>query len=252
MLTELWSHYAETKSVETRNKIAEHYIHFVSFLAHRLMMQKPPHMSEDDLFQIGIFGLLEAIERYNPEQGAQFETYASLRIQGAILDQIRSHVRANGGLSRSAKTKSKLIEKKIMELRASLEREPTTSEIAQSLNLSTEEYYKILGEVSLGVTISLDEFVNNELNMSKFEVIKDDKAPTPEEEFLRSEKYRLLDQSIEELPEREKMILYFYYYEELTLKEIGKYYALSEARISQLHNEAILRLRTKMMDTTRG
>jgi RNA polymerase sigma factor for flagellar operon FliA len=203
-------------------------------------------MNKEDLIQYGVCGLIEAVERFDPNQGAKFETYAAQRIRGAVLDQIRHYGKTSGGLSRSAMSKLKMVEKATRKLETELKRHPNSKEIADELNMSMDEYSKVLGEISYGTQISLDEMVGLDRNISAVEIIKNDNIAIPEDEIIDTESNKLLGEAINGLPEKENIIIYLYYYEEMTLKEIGEYLNLSESRISQLHTQAMLRLRNKL------
>lgn len=243
---QLWEEYTRTKTQVVRNELVKRYIHFVGYLVGRIVSQLPTGLTKDDLIQFGICGLIEAIERFDPKQGAKFETYASIRIQGSIKDQIRYYGKYSGGLSRSAMAKSKMIDEAIKKLEKKLSRHPQSKEVADELNISLDEYSKLLSEIGVGVQISLDDMVGTGDNLSVVQVIKNESSTVPEEEYLNLENNELLAEAINDLPDKERLVIIYYYYEELTLKEIGHILNLSEGRISQLHGEAMKKLKIKL------
>jgi len=243
---QLWDEYMKTKSPSVRNELVKRYIHFVGYLVGRIINQPQTGLTKDDLIQFGVCGLIDAIERFDPKQGAKFETYASIRIQGSIRDQIRYYGKYSGGLSRSAMSKSKMIDEAVKKLEKKLARHPSSKEVADELNVTMDEYTKLLSEIGVGIQISLDDMVGTGDNLSVVQVIKNESSVIPEEEYLHSENNELLAEAINDLPEKERLVIIYYYYEELTLKEIGHILNLSEGRISQLHGEAMKKLKIKL------
>lgn len=244
---EIWQEYSKTRSSILRNKIIEHYMEFVSKMVGKLFTnQLPTGMDKEDLYQFGVCGLIEAVDRYDLSLGAKFETYASWRIKGAIVDGIRSYGKTSGAPSRTAIEKMKMLEKAIQNLERKFKRHPTQKEIAEELQMTTKEYNKLLADISVGVQISLDKMVGLDDNLPAIEVIKNEKGLIPEEEFVNEEYIKLLEKAIDDLDEKEKLIISLYYYEELTLKEIGQILNLSEGRISQMHTLAVTRLKAKI------
>lgn len=244
---ELWNKYIKEPSIENRNKIAENYINLVKYLAKRIIVPLPSGLAKEDLIQYGFLGLFEAIDKYDMEKGS-FETYASYIINGRLYDRIREYRRNSGGLSRTNIGKMKTIEKATNELQKELGRTPSTEELAEHLEMDLPRYYKMLNDVGATTMVSLDKLVGVEENISTIEIIRDQKQESPEEELFKKEKRNILVKSIEELPTNEKMIVELYYYEKLKLNEIGEIMGLSESRISQLHTQAMIRLRTKIKD----
>lgn len=245
-VSELWEEYMNTRSIETRNQLVEKYLNFVGYLVGRIINQLPPGMERDDLIQFGVCGLIGAVEKYNPAMGAKFETYASRRIKGAIIDEIRHHGKSNGGLTRTMVAKQKAIEEAINVLEQQMGRQPKALEIADYLGYTMEEYNKVLGTIGARNHMSLDRMVGYDDSMSVMEVIQDEESPVPEQNFLQQEFKTILGETINELPEKEKIVIILYYYENWTLKEIGKYLNLSEPRISQLHTQSMMRMRAKL------
>jgi RNA polymerase sigma factor for flagellar operon FliA len=245
-LKELWKSYRETGSIDVRNLLIAENMKFVKYLVKKVADQKVPGIEQEDLIQLGVCGLMEAIERYDPMQGVKFETYASWRVQGAIIDQIRYYGKTNGGLSRSAIAKSKLVEETIKILERENKRHPSRQEIADKLGVSLDEFIKMLSDISIGVPLSLDDNVGSDDNISVLSVVKDERVLDPEESYILKEKQELLSSFIEQLPVKEKKVIRMYYYDKLTLKEIGKLMDRSESRISQLHTQALDRLKSKI------
>lgn len=244
-VSELWEEYSKTKNHETRNKIAAEYRNFIHWVVARIMVPLPAGLEKEDLVQYGFFGLIEAIEKYDPNQGATFETFAGIIIKGRAMDRIRDYGKVSGGPSRTAVKKSKLIEAATRTLEKRLGRHPSSQEIATEMEISLDHYYKMLNDISVNMQISLDKMVGLDDNLPAIEVIKNDNSANPEEKLLNEEHGELVAKAIDELPEKERMVIIFYYYEGLTLKEIGNFLNRSESRISQIHTQAILRLRSK-------
>ena len=243
-ISQLWEDYANGKTVKIRNLLVKEYIDLVGMQIKKLPV--PQGLDVDDLRQLGICGLIDAIEKYDPNKGASFETYASWRIRGAVLDQLRVHGKITRGTSRSVIEKTKKVEMASQSLEQELQRQPTSNEIASALGITMDEYYKMLSEIGVGVSISLDDLVGSEDNLSIVQVIKNEDAVDPLEEFMQTERMKMLEKTIDELPENLQTIITLYYHRDFTFKEIGKAVGLTEARISQLHTEAILRLRAKL------
>lgn len=244
-VSELWEEYWKTKSCETRNKIAEEYRYFINIIVARNMAPLPAGLEKEDLVQYGFFGLMEAIEKYDSNHGAKFETFAWRIINGRIVDRIRNYGKVGGGPSRTSVKKTKEIETATRLLEEKLGRHPSSEEIANELAISLEQYYKMLSDISVNVQISLDKMIGIDDNLSAIEVVKNENSIDPEENMLMTEYGELLAEAIDGLPEKERMVIIFYYYEGLTLKEIGTFMNLTESRISQIHTQAILRLQSK-------
>lgn len=245
-VSELWEDYSKAKTKEVRNMIAKEYLGFVNYITSRMMIPLPSGLEKEDMVQYGFFGLIEAIENYDSKLGAKFETYAAMVIKGRIMDRVRDYGKKAGGPSRTAVKKSKIIEVATKSLEVKLGRSPLPEEIAEELEVTMDQYYKMLSDIGITMQISLDKMIGHDENMQAIEVIKNDSASTPEDRYLSRENGEVLAKAIDEMPEKERMIVIFYYYEELTLKEIGKQLNLSESRISQLHTQAMLRLRNKI------
>ena len=223
----------------------EDYLPLVKYIAGRLAIGLPRSVEMNDLVDAGVVGLIEAYHNFDVEKGVKFETYASLRIRGAILDELRSM----DWVPRSTRAKSREIERVISKLENELGRSPSEQELAGGLNVQMDEYYSMIEDVSSTSLLSLDEMTYGE----------DDDKPVPLVDTLRSrdetsalmhlesvEVRELLADSLGELTEQERLVIALYYYEELTLKEIGQVLELSESRVSQLHTKAVLSLHVKL------
>jgi RNA polymerase sigma factor for flagellar operon FliA len=217
------------------------YSHLIKYIAGRLNIYFGSNVEYEDLVSFGVFGLIDAIDKFDLNKGVKFETYASLRIRGAIIDSIREM----DWVPRSLRQKCKELEKAYWEVENELGRSATDRDIAEKLNKSVEELHKLLNEVNVSSLISLEDFLeqNYEIGMEPTSGSKQDR---PEYEAELNELSEILGNAIDKLPEKEKMVLTLYYYEELTLKEISAIMKVSESRISQLHTKAIMRLRGKL------
>ena len=239
--SELWKQYSETKSLAIREKLIIEYSPLVKFVAGRLSIYFGTHVEYDDLVSFGVFGLIDAIDKFDITKGVKFETYASLRIRGSIIDSIREL----DWVPRSLRQKSKDLEKVYTELENELGHAASDKEIAERLGITTEDFSKLLNEVNVSTMMSLDEFLeqNYEIGVETNNVLKDG---IPENYVEINELKHTLADAINKLPDKEKLVVSLYYYEDLTLKEISAIMSVSESRVSQLHTKAILRLRGKL------
>ena len=238
---ELWKQYSDTKSPAIKEKLIVEYSNIVKYIAGRLSIYFGSNVEYDDLIGYGIFGLIDAIEKFDLKKCVKFETYASLRIRGAIIDSIREL----DWVPRSLRQKNKELEKAYSELENKLGHSATDKEVAERLGISIQELNKLLGEVNLSSMVSLEEFLeqNYEIGVSNTPGSVDEK---PEGYLEMTELREILVDAIGKLPEKEKMVVSLYYFEDLTLKEISAIMKVSESRISQLHTKGILRLRGKL------
>ncbi len=239
----LWEEYAKAKSPEVREKIILEYAPLVKVVAGRLSMYLGYNVEYEDLVSYGIFGLIDAIDKFDFLKDVKFETYASLRIRGAILDQIRKM----DWIPRTIRQKQKKIDAVIREIEARYGRSATDEEISAGLGITGEEYLDWQSQMKITNVVSLNEFleqgseVPNEAAQSKS--IQFD---SPEEVLERDELKKMLAESLELLTEKERKVIVLYYYEDLTLKEISNILGVSESRISQLHTRALQKMRGKM------
>lgn len=243
---ELWVRYKERGDLEARELLIIEYAPLVKYVAGRIAIMLPPNVQKDDLTSYGIFGLMDAIEKFDITRGIKFETYAISRIKGSIWDGIRSM----DWVPYSVRQKAKEIERTYAKLEVELGRPVTDDEICAHLKIDKEHFKNILNETSLASMVSLDDLwkmdsAGND-TIRVIDTIEDPKAVDPTILLEFEEKKELLTEVINKLPEREKLVIALYYYEGLTLKEIGKVLGVSESRISQLHTKAILRLRGRL------
>ena len=227
----LWREYETKKTVAVRNRIAEYYLPLVRLVAGRIAISLPQHVDREDLLSSGFFGLLDAIERYELARGNKFETYAGVRVRGAILD----HLRAKDWVPVSVRQNIKKYEKTVERLERELGRSATDKELAGALSLSIEELHHLESQVSAATVIPLEEYLRADAQAS----LED--GPVEHAEW--AEVKENLAAAIERLPEKERTVVALDYYDEMTLKEIAAILHLSEARISQLHTKAIFRMR---------
>ena len=231
-MTALWLKYKETKSVDVRNEIAEHYLQLVKIVCGRLAVSLPPHLDRDDLLSSGFFGLLDAIDRFDVTRNIKFETYAGVRIRGAILDYLRS----KDWIPVTMRQRIRKYEQTVCRLETELGRAATDNEVAEALEISLDELQTLVSQCNSATVIPLEEY----LKTDTAEAV--DTNPANSTEFF--ELKETLAKAIERLPQMERTVISLYYYEELTLKEIALILKLSEARISQLHTKAIFRMRS--------
>lgn len=232
----VWESYMKNRDSESKQYIIEKYAYLVKLVAGRLGIYLNQYIDLDDLVGYGILGLIDAIDKFDAEKNVKFETYASLRIRGSILDAIRKL----DWVPRTLRKKQKELDKVYIELESKLGRKPEDAEVAAFLGIDEAEYNELLKEVNITSLISIDEYTY------QFEMIKDPKASLPDDYIQDKELKDTLAQYIEALPEREKRVVFLYYFEELTLKEISKVLEVSESRVSQLHTKAVSRLRASM------
>ncbi len=237
----LWDEYSRTKSPEVREKIILEYAPLVKVVAGRLSMYLGYNVEYDDLVGYGIFGLIDAIDKFDYLKEVKFETYASLRIRGAILDQIRKM----DWIPRTIRQKQKKIDAVMKAIEAEKGRNATDEEIAEGLGISTEEYTDWQSQMKITNIVSLNEYLEQGSEVS-VEYNHAAKFDTPEEVLEKDELKQILGEALELLTEKERKVIVLYYYEELTLKEISSILEVSESRISQLHTKGLQKMKQKM------
>ncbi|MEM3112628.1 MAG: FliA/WhiG family RNA polymerase sigma factor [Candidatus Anstonellales archaeon] len=229
-----------------RDKMIQTYAPMIKFIAHRLAMRLPPHISIEDLMSAGMIGLIDAISKYDPQKNVKFETYAEFRIRGAMLDELRSL----DWVPRSVRQKSSKIERLIERLEKEKGRAVKEEEIASALGMSLEEYYELMKEMMGLPLLEIKGFGKGSSMPSEEEILQlllDEKEENdPFHNISLKELKGYLAKAIQDLNEKEQLILSLYYYEELTLKEIGEVLGLTESRICQLHNHILIKLRAKL------
>jgi RNA polymerase sigma factor FliA len=248
---ELWKEYKKTKDPQIRDAFVKQYAPLVKYVAGKVAIGMPHNVEFDDLVGFGVFGLFDAIEKFDPDKHVKFKTYAVTRIRGAIFDELRSI----DWVPRSVRQKAREIEDTIHRLEASLGRSVSDEEIAKELNMNMDEFQKVMLKVSGTSMLSLnDVWYNNDEN-DKISIVDSIESPSsmnPDTIVEKEEIKRVIVEAINELPDKEKKVLVLYYYEDLTLKEIGQVLEVTESRISQLHTKAIMRLRAKLTNIKKG
>lgn len=238
---DLWKRYHETRDPSIKEQLILEYADLIKYVAGRLSIYFGSNVEYDDLVGYGIFGLIDAIDKFDIYKGVKFETYASLRIRGSIIDSIRDL----DWVPRSLRKKSKDLEKAYSELENELGHAATDEQVADKMGISIDELNKTLQEVNMSTMISLEDYLDQNYE-SGIDIINDDEDRIPEKRIEMTEIRDILTDSIDKLPEKERMVVTLYYFEELTLKEISAIMKVSESRISQLHTKAILRMRAKL------
>ncbi len=242
---------AQTLDLQKRNELILKYAPLIKYVAGRLAMRLPPNVDVNDLISAGVMGLIDALNRYDPKRNIQFKTFAEFRIRGAMLDELRSL----DWVPRSVRKKATLLEKTYAELEQKLGRPAEDDEVAEALGVSLDEFYRMLEETK-GISFVDIETIRRkipDLNEDDiFDLIVDPNQKDPFEDTKLRELRDILAQAITELPEKEKLVVSLYYYEGLTMREIGEILGYTESRISQLHSKAIARLRAKIREQLEG
>jgi RNA polymerase sigma factor for flagellar operon FliA len=245
-LKRLWREYRRTHDKAPRDRLLLTYAPLVKFVAGRLGSGLPAHVDKDDLASSGLLGLIGAIERFDPDRNVKFETYAIGRIRGAILDELR----AVDWVPRSVRARTHEIERAMAALEAQLHRAATDTEIAKEIGITETELDSSLADISHSFIAALDDAwtsPNSDGNsVALVDTIEDTEGPEPPAALDEMETRETLAQTIAALPEREKIVIALYYYEELSMREIGEVIGVTESRVSQLHTKAILRLRSRL------
>lgn len=239
-MEKLWRSYAETKDAAIREKMIIEYAHLVKYVARKLSMHLGQHVEFEDLVSYGIFGLIDAIDKYDVDKGVKFETYAGVRIRGAIIDNIRKM----DWVPRTLRQKNKQLENVYLELEKELGRDPTDEEISERLNISIDETQDLIKKSSVVSLVSLDDYLDQ--NQETGFMGSDKTRETPETAYEIEEVKQMLADAIDKLSEKEQKVVSLYYFEELSLKEISQIMGVTESRISQIHSKAVLRLKSKL------
>jgi RNA polymerase sigma factor FliA len=245
-LRELWRRYKESGDKYAREQLVLAFSPLVKYVAGRMSTGLPAHVEESDLISYGLLGLISAIERFDPDREIKFETFAITRIKGSIIDELRSL----DWVPRSVRARARQIEKANAMLEHRLHRAPTDAEVAAELEMSVEEFQESLTRISNSSVIALDELWtlsdSSGDQVSLLDTIQDPDAIDPAHAMDATETKDRLADAIARLPEREKLVVALYYYENLTLREIGEVLGVTESRVSQLHTKAVLRLRSRL------
>src|SRR3954449_4965123 len=244
----LWAEFKGSADPRLRERLILHYSPLVKYVAGRVGVGLPPNIEQADLVSYGIFGLIDAIEKFDLERAIKFETYAISRIKGAIIDELR----AIDWIPRSVRYKAREVERAYAALETRLHRTPTEAEVAQELGIKLEDLHTIFSQVSFVNVVALDELMSAGQErgdkLSLVDTLEDTKAEDPVAAFETEETKYLLAKAINTLPEREKIVVTLYYYEGLTLAEIGQVLGVTESRICQMHTKAVLQLRGKLAE----
>jgi RNA polymerase sigma factor for flagellar operon FliA len=245
-LRDLWRRYKASGDDKARERLVVAYSPLVKYVAGRMASGLPAHVEESDLISYGLVGLISAIQRFEPERDIKFETYAITRIKGAIIDELRSL----DWVPRSVRSRAREIEKANSKLEHKLQRAPTDEEMALELEMSVDEFQEALLQISNSTVAALDELwtVSDSSGdqVSLLDTIQDPDAPDPAQLMDATDMKDRVADAIARLPEREKLVVALYYYENLTLREIGEVLGVTESRVSQLHTKAVLRLRSRL------
>ncbi len=244
-LSALWAAYKDHGDPDSRERLILNFSPLVKYVAGRLSSSLPQTVDTADLISYGIFGLIDAIEKYDPGRGIKFETYAIARIKGAIIDELR----AMDWVPRSVRARAREVENAYIVLETRLRRVPEDAEVADQMGITTKELSDILSKLSYTSVVSFEELWvggDREEHGNAMAVIEDETAEDPVAMFESEEIKDILATAIERLPERERIVIALYYYEGLTLKEIGQVLGVTESRVSQLHTKSVLRLRARL------
>lgn len=231
-------------TLEQKSRLITEYAPLIKFIAQKIAIRLPANIELDDLISSGVIGLMDAIDKYDPTRDNKFKTYAEFRIRGAILDELR----AQDWVPRSVRDKSKKLDRTVSRLESELGRSPTEEEVAKELDISMDEYHSLVNQVKPVSILSVDEQAtyNNVDKKSLLNILDASRANNPFVQLNVKKVKKTIAKCIESLPERQRLVLSLYYYEDLNLKEIGKILRVTESRISQLHAQAVNKLKQKL------
>lgn len=251
VVSELWDDYGKDPSSNSRDRLILHYSPLVKFVASRVASGLPQNIEQTDLMSYGIFGLIDAIEKFQPERGFKFETYAISRIKGAIIDELRTI----DWVPRSLRAKARALERAYSQLESDLKRTPEDGEIAKEMGISIDDLNTMMAQISFVGLVALDEVIDIGGDRGNVTTIKDTLPANAEHDpvvnFEVDEMKQLLAESINRMPDRERLVLTLYYYEGLTLAEIGDVLQVTESRVCQIHTKAILQLKSRLAEPPR-
>jgi RNA polymerase sigma factor for flagellar operon FliA len=232
-------------TTENREEVIKRYSPMIKYVANRIAMRLPPHIEVDDLISVGVLGLMDAISKYDSSRGAKFKTYAEFRVRGAILDELR----ALDWVPRSIRQKASAVEKVVRSLEAKLRRLPEDDEVAKEMDMSLDQFYRTIDETKSVPVFSLEDLgiaKESGEQQSLLDCLAGKADADPQTQIRLIELKEIIAKAIDTLPEKERLMVSLYYYEELTMKEIGAVLDITESRVSQIHSKAVLHLRTKL------
>lgn len=243
---ELWINYKKTRNIKIRDYLIQKYSPLVHYVVRKINLGKTGTLEADDLIGFGSFGLMDAIDKFDPAKNVKFKTYAVTRIRGSIYDELRSI----DWVPRSVRQKAKAVEQAINAVEARTGRTAEDQEIANEMGIDIREFYTTMTKISGTTMLSLDNnpYPGTDDKISMIDTIESPSSINPDVSVEREAVKELVIKGINELPEKEKKVLILYYYEDLTLKEIGEVLNVTESRVSQLHSKAIVRLRAKLAE----
>jgi RNA polymerase sigma factor for flagellar operon FliA len=246
-VNDLWGQYQKERTVDIRNSLVLHYSPLVKYVAGRVASGLPHSVEQADLVSYGMFGLIDAIDKFDPGRGNKFETYAITRIRGSIIDELRSI----DWVPRSARAKARAVEKTFAKLESELLRTPTDAEVAEAMGISEDDLQALFAQISFFGIVALEETLSVGPDRSDSVTVADtipDAGVGPVAAFEEGETKRMMAAAINRLPEREKIVLALYYYEGLTLSQIGDVLGITESRVCQIHTKAVLQLRSRLAE----
>ncbi len=245
----LWETFKADGDAGARERLILQYSPLVKYVAGRVSVGLPSSVEHGDLVSYGMFGLIDALEKFDLSKGFKFETYAITRIKGAIIDELRSI----DWIPRSVRTKAKKVERALAALEDRLDRTPTEEELAEELEMSVDDLRQVLTQVSLTSIAALDETLPGEDGdrQSLVDTLADRDATDPQDALEDAEIRRILAETINRMSDREKTVIVLYYFEGMTLSQIGEVLGVTESRVCQMHTKAVLGLRTRMTARTR-
>ena len=232
-------------TTENREEVIKRYSPMIKYVANRIAMRLPPHIEVDDLISVGVLGLMDAISKYDSSRGAKFKTYAEFRVRGAILDELR----ALDWVPRSIRQKASAVEKVVRSLESKLNRLPEDDEVAKEMDMSLDQFYRTIDETKSVPVFSLEDLgiaKESGEQQSLLDCLAGKADADPQTQIRLIELKEIIAKAIDTLPEKERLMVSLYYYEELTMKEIGAVLDITESRVSQIHSKAVLHLRTKL------
>ncbi len=232
-------------SKNNTDEIVREYAPMIKYVANRIALRLPPHIEVDDLISVGVLGLIDAIEKYDPSRGAKFKTYAEFRVRGSILDELRSL----DWVPRSVRQKASEVDQASRRLQGQLGRPPEDEELAEELGVSLDDFFTTLNDTRSMPMLSLDDLgiaKDSGEQQSLLDCLAGKSDADPHMQLRLTELKQIIAKAIDTLPEKERLMISLYYYEELTMKEIGEVLSITESRVSQIHSKAVFRLRTKL------